>query len=185
MLQTFDFSGSRIINAKGRFFRYVSGSAGGADNRVTLSVNGNPIGVYSPGDSVELDDTASTWSVDPITPACTGSVIVGMGKVSSSTFSGSVTMASQGPFTQQSKTVTNTSGQLVAANPARRYLLIANYDASGVIYVNVAGGAAAVNPGSIKLGPGESVEFATWCPSGVVSAIGTIASNWSVLVVEG
>lgn len=185
MLQTFEFSGSRMVNTKARFFRYVSGDAGGADARIRLRVNGASIGVYSPGDSVELDDPVSNWSVEPFTPSCAGSVVLGMGRVNSSTFSGSVSMASQGAFTQSAKTVTNTSGQLLAANPARRYLLVMNYDTSGAIYLNISGGAATASAGCIRLGPGESFELATWCPSGIISAIGLAGSNPNILVVEG
>ena len=55
-----------------------------------------------------------------------------------------------GAFSQSQKTVTNASTQLLAANPARRYLLIQNNDASGDVYVTL-DGTAATNAKGIKL----------------------------------
>lgn len=87
-------------------------------------------------------------------------------------------------FTQAVATVTTTSGQLLSARATRRYLLIQNRNTSGFIYVNVTGAAATV-AGGIELGPGESYELATFCPTAAITAIGSIASNPNVLVVEG
>lgn len=87
-------------------------------------------------------------------------------------------------FTQAVETVTTTSGQLLAARATRRYLLIQNRNTSGFIYVNVTGAAATV-AGGIELGPGDSYELATFCPTAAITAIGSIASNPNVLVVEG
>lgn len=87
-------------------------------------------------------------------------------------------------FTQVVQTVTTTSGQLLAARATRRYLLIQNRNTSGFIYVNVTGAAATV-AGGIELGPGDSYELATFCPTAAITAIGSIASNPNVLVVEG
>lgn len=87
-------------------------------------------------------------------------------------------------FTQAVATVTTTSGQLLAARATRRYLLIQNRNTSGFIYVNLTDAAATV-AGGIELGPGDSYELATFCPTAAITAIGSIASNPNVLVVEG
>jgi hypothetical protein len=87
-------------------------------------------------------------------------------------------------FTQAGATVTNTSGQLLAARATRRYLMIQNRNTSGFIYVNLTGATATVANG-IELGPGESYELSTFCPTAAITAIGSIASNPNVLVVEG
>lgn len=98
---------------------------------------------------------------------------------------GQVTVTNTGgAFTQASATVTNTSGQLRAANVARRYLLIQNNDASGIVYVNLAGAAATV-AGGVQIPPGGSYELSGFMPTGQINAIGSIASNANVIVVEG
>lgn len=89
-----------------------------------------------------------------------------------------------GAFTQAQATVTNASALLVAANPARRYLLVQNNDPSGIIYVTLDGSAATTAKG-IKVGPGGSLELASYCPTGAVYAIGSLATQSNVVVVEG
>lgn len=81
------------------------------------------------------------------------------------------------------KTVTNASAQLVAANAARSYLLIQNNDATGIVYV--AFGAAATTANGIKIPPGGSYELNCNILTAAVNAIGSIASNANVVVVEG
>lgn len=89
-----------------------------------------------------------------------------------------------GAYTQAQATVTNANAQLIAANAARRYLLIQNNDASGDIYVTLDGTPATTAKG-IKIAPGGSLELAGYCPIGAVFAIGSIASNANVVTVEG
>lgn len=89
----------------------------------------------------------------------------------------------QGAFTQAQKTVTNASGVLLAANAARRYVLIQNNDASGDIYITLDGTAATTAKG-IKIAAGSSYECQGFCPSGAVYAIGSIASNANIVAVE-
>lgn len=91
----------------------------------------------------------------------------------------------QGAFTQAAATVTNVSGQLLAAKANRRYLLIQNNNASGgAIYVNLAGAAAAI-AGGISIEAGTAYECANFCPTAAIFAIGSIASNANITVVEG
>lgn len=98
------------------------------------------------------------------------------GNVSVTNFSGSVV--------QSKKTVTNAAGDLLAANPARRYLLIQNNDAAGVVFINFSGAATAAN--GLKIAPGGNYTAdASFCPVNAISAIGSIASNANVIVVEG
>lgn len=89
-----------------------------------------------------------------------------------------------GAFTQAQKTVTNASGSLLAANAARRYLLIQNNDASGDIYVTLDGTAATTAKG-IKIAAGGSYECQGYVPTGQIFAIGSIASNANIVAVEG
>lgn len=103
----------------------------------------------------------------------------------STTVVGTVQVA-QAPtaWAQAQKTITNASGSLLAANAARRYLLVQNNDATGVIYITLDGTAATTAKG-VKLSPGDSLECRSPAPSGEIFAIGSIASNANVVVVEG
>ncbi len=90
----------------------------------------------------------------------------------------------QGAYSQAQATVTNASAALLAANAARRYLLIQNNDASGDIYVALDGTTATTVKG-IKIAAGGSYECQGFCPAGAIAAIGSLASNANIVIVEG
>lgn len=90
MLQTLNFNGPRQINAQATFFRYESGSAGGADESIRVRADGSDLGLFWPGDSVELKDPAKLWEIVPATTSCAGVVRVGMGRVQSARLVGTV-----------------------------------------------------------------------------------------------
>lgn len=92
MLQTLTFSGAagRVINAQAIFFRYESGSAGGADESIKVRANGSDLGTYLPGDSITLPEAAQYWEIVPTIAACVGVVRLGMGVVSSARLVGNV-----------------------------------------------------------------------------------------------
>lgn len=87
-------------------------------------------------------------------------------------------------FANTAKTITSTSAQLVAASPGRQYLLVQNRDPSGNIYLNFGAGAATAGNG-VKIAPGGAFEMNVVNTSTSIQAIGDIASNANVLVVEG
>lgn len=89
-----------------------------------------------------------------------------------------------GAFAQAQRTVTNASAQMIAANAARRYLLIQNKDASGDIWVNLAGAAAASASG-VLIPAGGSLELQGYVCTGAIFAIGSIASNVNIVSIEG
>lgn len=91
--------------------------------------------------------------------------------------------ATSAAFANTANTVTNASAQLVAANTARQYLLIQNNDAAGSIFVRF--GAASTLTTGVKIAPGGYFEWFGVVPTGAVHAIGSIASNANVVVVEG
>lgn len=118
-------------------------------------------------------------------------VYVGKGtRAGSSKIGGSITAsvsnlpAQQGAMTQAAATVTNASGQLLAAKANRRVLIVQNNDATGNIFVNLTGVAATVANG-IKIAPGGSLILDVYAPSAAITAIGDIASNANVIVIEG
>lgn len=81
------------------------------------------------------------------------------------------------------KTVTNASASMVAANAARKYLLIQNNDAAGIIYINF--GAAATTGNGLKIPPGGAYELNCNILTGQIFAIGSAVSNANVIVIEG
>lgn len=86
-------------------------------------------------------------------------------------------------FTNTQKTVTNASATLVGANANRSYLLIQNNDAGGDIYVRLDGIAATTLTGA-KIPAGGAYELQNKVPSGAITAIGSIASNANIVIVE-
>ena len=92
-------------------------------------------------------------------------------------------MNSAGAVAQSSSTVTTTAAQLLAAKSTRRYLMIQNNDATGIVYINFSATATAAN--GIKIPPGGVYVAEAWCPTNAISAIGSIASNANVIILEG
>lgn len=87
-------------------------------------------------------------------------------------------------FANAQKTVTNASAQLIASNTARKYLLIQNKDASGSIWI-VFGAVGATQALGVKIGPGANYELPGTVSTQEIRAIGDIASNANIVVVEG
>lgn len=90
MLQTLNFNGPRQINAAATFFRYESGSAGGADESIRVRADGQDLGIYWPGDAVELPVQRTTWDIIPTTQTTAGVLRLGNGRVSSARLVGTV-----------------------------------------------------------------------------------------------
>lgn len=118
--------------------------------------------------------------------AVAGFIVVSDDEYVDHRITGAVTFAPLGAtFTNAPKNVTNVSGNLLAANPLRKYLLVQNNHAAGDIYVTLDGTVAtAANGVTLKAG-GGAIELATVVPSDPINAIGSIAANAAVLVVEG
>lgn len=96
MLQTLNFyAGGRTINAAATFFRYESGSAAGADEAIRVRADGNDLGLYYPGDAVELPMQAQTWEITPVSGITTGVVRLGIGRVASARLVGTVSVIDQ------------------------------------------------------------------------------------------
>lgn len=89
----------------------------------------------------------------------------------------------RGAFTNAQATVTNASTTINAANASRSYLLIQNNDATGDIYVRLDGGTATTLTG-VKIPSGGSYELTGFVPTGAITAIGSIASNANIVIVE-
>lgn len=95
----------------------------------------------------------------------------------------SIVPVQSGSFANTDNTVTNASGILVAANTARKYLMVQNNSATGTIYLVF--GATATAALGIAISPGGNYEMNGAQSTQAIHAIGDIASNPDVLVVEG
>ena len=85
-------------------------------------------------------------------------------------------------------TVTNASGVILAANANRKYLLVQNRSLTGTVYINLNGATATTGTGGngIELLPKSSYESnSAWVSTADIMAIGSIASNPDVLIIEG
>lgn len=108
-------------------------------------------------------------------------------RVGSAKIGGAVSLAGmQGQFTQGRASVTNANQALLAANAARRYLMIQNNDAAQVLRVKLDGNAATATEG-FRIQPGGSLELNGYQASGAISAmmeVATAAAN-NVEFVQG
>lgn len=194
MMQLFSIPGAgRIVNAASSFVRYEAPSAAGviagADLSVRLRGDGSDFGQILPGDSIELPAIVSTWEFTPADPVNDGALVrVGVGRVISTrtTVNGSIALEASprtSALVHATKTVTTASAQVLAASANRKYLLVQNKSGTGTVWLVF--GAAATQAAGIKLGPGGNYEMASVVSTQALFAIGDIASNADVLVVEG
>ena len=91
MLQTYSFSGPRVINAKGTFFAYLT-SAGSTAQEIRVRADGQDLGVYMPGDNIRLPESATMWEIIPTNPASVGTVRIGVAQTDSNRVSGDVSV---------------------------------------------------------------------------------------------
>lgn len=91
MIQQFQFTGEgRQIDTQGTFFRYEAGTDGSNITEVKLTIDGNSVGTFVPGDAFELPSTAKRWEIVPLSSGCTGVVKIGHGRLTSTKLSGVV-----------------------------------------------------------------------------------------------
>lgn len=175
---------SRIFALTGQYFELID-----APNpvNVTLSdVFGAQRGLMKAAEA-SFNLKGTEFAVIQITSATAQTLrfAYGTGEAGTRRTSGTVQLAGeQGAYSQAAATVTSASAQLVAANTNRRFLLVQNKSQTGTVYLNLAGAAATVANG-VLIEPGGSLELNAYCPTGAVFAIGDIASNPDIVVVEG
>lgn len=173
-------NGASRLFVAGAYFKIIS-----ATGAVTVEFDSGVMRGLIAGQGLQETPFSSLMFTDESGAANTLSVIVGDRNFVDSRVTGSVTFSPlAADFTNAAATVTNASGQLLAANATRQYLLIQNNDAAGYVYVRLDGGVATAATG-IRLAPnGGSLELQTMVPAGAITAIGSIANNPNVLIVE-
>jgi hypothetical protein len=134
----------------------------------------------APFDFLELTDASGGANTIKFVVATDGFLDGLNGSVS---VTGTVAVKSSA-FANTAKTVTSASGSLIVANTDRSYLLIQNKSNTGTIWVNF-GAAAATQANGVKIAPGGSYELSGTISTQAIQAIGDIASNAEIVVVEG
>ncbi len=181
---TFAAGESRLFHLSGSYFELIDAPA--TVDVVLTDVNGAQRGrMIAAEASFNLKNTEFDTIQLTSATAQTVRFAYGSGEAGTRRAAGSVNIANTaGAFTQSQKTVTNASAQLLASNTTRRYLLIQNNDAAGILYVTLDGTAATAAKG-IQIPAGGSYECQGYVPTGALFAIGSIANNANVVVVEG
>lgn len=90
-----------------------------------------------------------------------------------------------GWFGQAGITVTNVSQMFFGGSGKRRYVFFQNNHSSGNIFIYFADGGTATPSNGIKLGPGQSYELNSFCPTHQIQLIGDIPSNSDVIAIVG
>jgi hypothetical protein len=174
----------RIAHAAGTFFRYESAGTEGADQSLRVRADGNDLGLYLPGDALELPEKCSVWELTPV--SCSAVIKIGFGRINTvrSTLVGTVSTSVRGMnFWNTPKTVNSGAAQsLVAAGATRAALIIQNKHATGSIWIGNAN--TVTQADGLRIGPGGYWE---WDGSGAVPinqlwATGDVASNADVVV---
>lgn len=133
-MQKFDFTApasgaSQVINATGRYLKYVTGNAGGNDTGLIVTPEGKPgskILLY-PGQAITLKDDSpmpGAWTIANAIGAGTisGTIVVGNGRIDDNTLSGTVQVVDGG----KARSLSNSAfgGGAVSAIVAAQYAQI-------------------------------------------------------------
>lgn len=116
MLQQYEFNTQRHIQAKGRHFRYVSGSSVSGNLGLMLLVDSVPQGVYYPGDAIEYPQEYSQWELRGVSPDLRGLVSIGSGRVASQRLDGTVSINGGTVNTVAEGLAQSMEGQVFAAS---------------------------------------------------------------------
>lgn len=189
ILQTFYqvFGAGQVIawNVRAANFRLLDGDA--VD--VSFFLNGAIVGVAKQVDSGFYLKSDAVFDKVEISSAAAQTVkftagSAEAGAASAVSISGDVsTVGKNAAFVHSGPAVIPVSSQVLAANPARRFLLIQNNDASATVFLNLSGGVASLNNG-LKLSPGASAVFDVVVPTGGIVAIsdGVIAGGLLAII---
>lgn len=185
--ETFAASTPKLFNIRGNFFRLATASAA-VD--VDFFKDGRPL-------AENLRAATAAWWANPeggfdqVSITSSGSQLVEAdiyaGRVGSDAVGGSVSVTSgpAGAHAPAAKAVTNSSAVILAANAARKYLLIQNAHASLDLWVRCDGTAATADASCIKI-PAGGVWEPPYVPTGEIRGIrSSAAAGDNVHVIEG
>lgn len=172
---------TKRFSVVGNTLRYKSGSGA-----VAAQANGGTVSLLPGQQITDMSRRYSEFSIKNTgASVISGVIIAGDIDFKDDQFVGVVSVSNvNGPMVNTAKTVTNASAQLVAANASRRFLLIQNKDAAGNLFVTL-DGTAATTANGIKIGSGSTLILDVFAPVGAIFAIGDVASNANIVVVEG
>lgn len=101
MFQVFQVTaGGRLINAAATFFRYEAAAAEQVQT-IRVRADGQDLGTFEVGDAVELPMQAARWEVVPVSATLTGTVRLGVGRVSSARLAGVVSVVDTAKLTTE------------------------------------------------------------------------------------
>ncbi|MGQ0750606.1 MAG: hypothetical protein ACT4PS_08735 [Betaproteobacteria bacterium] len=195
-MRYYDFSvavgASQRLQVKGNFCRFYDISAGAASPTIKIKA-GRPGSEFllKPGQMIRLPESVAEWYVENFDAllTITGKLLIGEGDFQDNNFTGNVSVSTTpaavgDAHTQAGVAISNTSAVIIAANSARKYLLIQNQDSANDLYIATDGGAASTDANCIKLEPGEAYEPLV-APTGEVRGIMSAASaGTNVHVIE-
>lgn len=174
---------TKTFNVSGEYFELTDANASGVtvlltdrNGAVVTSIRNSGPGIYVKPGRYEIVQITSV-------AAQTIGWIVADGDAGTRRLSGVVSIADSINCSAVQATVTNASAQVLAANTARRYLLIQNKDPVGRLWLQF--GAAANQAAGVLIVPGGNFEMVGKVSGQQIQLIGDLASNSKVTVVEG
>jgi hypothetical protein len=177
------------VAGQGNFFRYMSG---GAVLDVVFYLNGKEVSEAT-GITQGFAEKFNSGNFDALTitnKSATEQSVFCATRDGNEVFfdtppTGNVAITNiNGSFGQWQSAVTDSSLAIISANANRRYLMVQNKHETGNIYLNFSGNTASIVSG-VLVGPGDSIEMSSYCPTGQITAIGDIPSNTKVVTVLG
>lgn len=115
--------------------------------------------------------------------AITGTIQIADDDFIDNRIAGSVSISGGTTFVPTAPAVTNVSGVLLAANASRKYQLIQNNHATGNIWLGF--GVPAVVGVGVQVKAGGNIDTGVFAHVGAINAIGDVANNTLVAVIEG
>jgi hypothetical protein len=172
---------SKILMVTGKFYRVQT--ATGAIS-VTRD-DGSTIGPLLPGQGETGENFTRIIVTNTSGYNNTVTLMIGDSNFIDNRLIGSVTVLNTGgSYIQASAVVTSISSKIIDSNADRRYLLIQNNDANGDIYLMLNGQEASLL-GGLKVAAGASFELNNFVTNQAIFAIGSIALNGNITILEG
>lgn len=190
IVQSFAAGEVKTFSVSGNYFELIDAPSGGVDVILSDRSGGQLASMRNIGAGYFV--RPGPYEVVQITSASAQSIsfFVADGDAGTRRLSGNVTVTSApavvlpvlSNLANAQATVTTTSAQLLAANAARKYLLVQNKDPVGTIWL---GWGTVTQANGIRVPPGGFYELPDYNTTQALSAIGDLASNANIVTVQG